>query len=512
MAEPIDLTSEEFVKYFSPGYTEEEKKRARNAALLQAGLGMMEANSRNRTGGLGAAMGGALLGMPAYWNALEASRGERQMGLQNLLNYSQLRLLQQQQQGLQNYLQSRQGPRAAQPGAGAITLPMPGGGEGTFRSAAPSAPFAPPQPAQAQGAPGAPGVPESEDFEALKALAMTNPQIAQALSGLSAAQLEDYIKRNAVKWQQNVPTHPITGLPMTNVPSIPETTPQGMVIRVFNPATGQYEVRTAPGSEKMISPQDQVRLALDAKRLQMDLIQQIWNTPVGSPTYNLLLGLAGSLPGTPVPGEAPPRPGPAPGPAPAPVPRPGPGQPGPAVPPQAAQAAPRAVPTAIIDQVIPPPGVSPKDWAEIQKKRREAEPSEERKLQDAQKRTDIVSRVVSDAIKQVGFFSTGFIGQKTRDTGGTPAFQLNESIKTLQSNIGSKELNEMRAMTPTGASGYGQLAIQELIFLQAALASLDSGQNEAVLRKNLLLVKKHFEGWRDNVMLAHLELYGRLPP
>ena len=143
---------------------------------------------------------------------------------------------------------------------------------------------------------------------------MTNPQIAQALSGLSAAQLEDYIKRNAVKWQQNVPTNPITGLPMTNVPSIPETTPQGMITRIFNPQTGQYEVRTAPGSEALISPQDRARLALDAKRLQMDLIQQIWNTPVGSPTYNLLLGLAGSLPGTPVPG---PTPGPAPGPAPA---------------------------------------------------------------------------------------------------------------------------------------------------------------------------------------------------
>ena len=52
----------------------------------------------------------------------------------------------------------------------------------------------------------------------------------------------------------------------------------------------------------------------------------------------------------------------------------------------------------------------------------------------------------------------------------------------------------MREASPTGGA-LGQVAVQELEGLQSTIASLDIGQDEAVLRNNLAQVEEHYIGW-----------------
>jgi hypothetical protein len=62
----------------------------------------------------------------------------------------------------------------------------------------------------------------------------------------------------------------------------------------------------------------------------------------------------------------------------------------------------------------------------------------------------------------------------------------------------------MRQASPTGGA-LGQVAVQELNFLQATVANLDVGQSPAQLRTNLDKIKKHYNRW-----LATTK--GELPP
>jgi hypothetical protein len=53
----------------------------------------------------------------------------------------------------------------------------------------------------------------------------------------------------------------------------------------------------------------------------------------------------------------------------------------------------------------------------------------------------------------------------------------------------------MREASPTGGA-LGQVAVQELNFLQAALGNLDPNQSEPQLRRNLVEVKNRVENWK----------------
>lgn len=90
---------------------------------------------------------------------------------------------------------------------------------------------------------------------------------------------------------------------------------------------------------------------------------------------------------------------------------------------------------------------------------------------------------------------------------GSGAFDLSKTLETIRANLGFEELAKMREMSPTGGA-LGQVAVQELVYLQAALDNLDPGQSEEQLKRNLRAVQTHYDNWRKTVMKAR----GQTPP
>lgn len=73
--------------------------------------------------------------------------------------------------------------------------------------------------------------------------------------------------------------------------------------------------------------------------------------------------------------------------------------------------------------------------------------------------------------------------------GGAANFEA--AKKTLKAKIGFTELQAMRNASATGGA-LGQVAVQEIDFLQNSIAALDSIQDPAVLRKSLADISTHY--------------------
>ncbi len=94
---------------------------------------------------------------------------------------------------------------------------------------------------------------------------------------------------------------------------------------------------------------------------------------------------------------------------------------------------------------------------------------------------DIVQTEIANAKKKLGSASTGLAGSVLKLVPGTQAFALKENIKTILANVGFEELNQMRAESPTGGA-LGQVAVQELVYLQAVRGSLEQARTAEELR------------------------------
>jgi hypothetical protein len=92
-------------------------------------------------------------------------------------------------------------------------------------------------------------------------------------------------------------------------------------------------------------------------------------------------------------------------------------------------------------------------------------------------------------------YATGVVGKLTGFIPGTPGYTLTEGDLTeLKAKIGFGELQEMRQNSPTGGA-LGQVAVQELKYLQNSLGALEPGLGGPKLIENLNKVKKHYEGF-----------------
>lgn len=111
----------------------------------------------------------------------------------------------------------------------------------------------------------------------------------------------------------------------------------------------------------------------------------------------------------------------------------------------------------------------------------------------------IVEGKIDEAIELTDqWFTTGFLGGLLNGVGGTDARSLRGVIDTIKGNLGFAELQAMRDASPTGGA-LGQVAVRELELLQSTIASLDQAQDNDVLKKNLLDVKKHVQNWKKAV-------------
>jgi len=131
-------------------------------------------------------------------------------------------------------------------------------------------------------------------------------------------------------------------------------------------------------------------------------------------------------------------------------------------------------------------------------KKMDKEEARQNKLQGALGVADNVVAVAKTALGQVSGFTAGMLGKPLSALGVPAAVDLEENLKTIQANLGFKELQTMRDASPTGGA-LGQVALKELEFLQAALTSLSNRQSPEQLSKNLNKVVLHYTNWRNAV-------------
>jgi hypothetical protein len=135
---------------------------------------------------------------------------------------------------------------------------------------------------------------------------------------------------------------------------------------------------------------------------------------------------------------------------------------------------------------------------ELADKKKVAQANEEAKAQN-------VITIIDNVLPKIsGVNTAGFVGKALSLVYGSDAYDVAKNIETIKANIGFKELSDMRQASPTGGA-LGQVAVQELNFLQAAISNLDVGQSPDQLRRNLGTVKKHYERWLATTR-------GELPP
>jgi hypothetical protein len=106
-----------------------------------------------------------------------------------------------------------------------------------------------------------------------------------------------------------------------------------------------------------------------------------------------------------------------------------------------------------------------------------------------QRSSDIVIGAIDKALSDVGVVSAGYVGQKMRDMGGTPAFNLNQTIQTVKANVAFGELQRMREASPTGGA-LGAVSEGEMALLQSVMGALDTAQSPAQLKENLQKLKE----------------------
>ena len=125
---------------------------------------------------------------------------------------------------------------------------------------------------------------------------------------------------------------------------------------------------------------------------------------------------------------------------------------------------------------------------ELADKKKVAQANEEAKAQN-------VLGIINNVLPKIsGINTAGVTGKALSFVPGSDAYDVARNIETIKANIGFKELSDMRQASPTGGA-LGQVAVQELNFLQAAISNLDIGQSPDQLRRNLNTVKKHYTRW-----------------
>lgn len=143
-----------------------------------------------------------------------------------------------------------------------------------------------------------------------------------------------------------------------------------------------------------------------------------------------------------------------------------------------------------------------KTYAEIDKIRAESVGGgvkAQQKLQGQVRKAQTVISKVQEATNLIsgafgGLGRTGFIGGFAKYIPGSNAYVLDRTLETVKANLGFDALQEMRDNSPTGGA-LGQVAVQELNRLEAAVSALDTGLPADVLRQNLAEVQQHYTNW-----------------
>ncbi|WP_226552980.1 cell wall hydrolase [Celeribacter naphthalenivorans] len=114
--------------------------------------------------------------------------------------------------------------------------------------------------------------------------------------------------------------------------------------------------------------------------------------------------------------------------------------------------------------------------------------------EQAARAANIVIQDIDRAIEQSNQAgTTGFFGGLMDNFGGTNAHDLQNTLRTVQANIGFDRLQQMREASPTGGA-LGAVSERELTELQAVLGSIQQSQSKEQLQRNLNRLKDVYSG------------------
>jgi hypothetical protein len=125
------------------------------------------------------------------------------------------------------------------------------------------------------------------------------------------------------------------------------------------------------------------------------------------------------------------------------------------------------------------------------KRQAEATANTERENQATERANGVVAKV-NEILPQLNSLTTGPMAAVTRGIPGTPAYNVEELKKPIQSALTIDTLSAMRAASKNGASGFGQLTDKELNLLNTAVENLNTAQGEDAVRKALVSVRNSF--------------------
>ena len=124
--------------------------------------------------------------------------------------------------------------------------------------------------------------------------------------------------------------------------------------------------------------------------------------------------------------------------------------------------------------------------------------------------TNIVTGIVDDALKSLkegGRYVAGPIGSRLEGiTEG--ATNLAGQINAIKAAIGASKIQEMKAQSQTGATGYGALAVRELDRIEATLGTINQNQSPEEIEKRLNTIKSALQKYNENIQLNYKSLYG----
>jgi len=109
-------------------------------------------------------------------------------------------------------------------------------------------------------------------------------------------------------------------------------------------------------------------------------------------------------------------------------------------------------------------------------------------------------RYIDQALKNTGILSTGFAAL-SKFAPGTPARDLEESLKPILGEAAFGRLQEMRDASKTGGA-LGQVSEKELALLESAMGALSTSQSEKQFRANLLAYRKQLRESNKRIQAA----------
>jgi hypothetical protein len=104
---------------------------------------------------------------------------------------------------------------------------------------------------------------------------------------------------------------------------------------------------------------------------------------------------------------------------------------------------------------------------------------------------DVIDRIENSIVE--GKASTGLLGVVLSGVANTGTYTLSGDLDTILANLGYTALQEARAASANGSSGYGQLTAIELQRLEGLISSLRIGTNKEDFLERVEVVRKDFK-------------------